>query len=394
MTLFQDVGTDPRDQAARLSDLLVAYGAIGSLACGERADLGRRVATIAASFAAFLEFDAALRAAIYYAAVLRSAGGLDNPALRKGADLSERYARLLRGDIPAEGARACARIAALPPLCADLVRWQAEAWDGTGNPDRLRWDGIPIGAQVVHAAAVYAMASDPDDGIAQIAAQSGRVLAPELVRSFTMWFHTTGGEPLVEEPPIERLDSSATSVQSLLDFIAAHLDEHDGVPGRCARIAAIADKLAVRMKLAESDRVALAIAARLYAAGGVAEHIPENERFDPLVRLAIGPRAENARRAAALFADIPSLRSAAGVVGARAEWYDGTGKPAGAAHQAIPLSARILAVAIACEELGYHLALQLRERRTTPLRRLADAAGTQFDPEVVRVATACLESGS
>ena len=38
-------------------------------------------------------------------------------------------------------------IGALPPETADMVRWQHEAWDGTGYPDTLRWTGIPRPAQ-------------------------------------------------------------------------------------------------------------------------------------------------------------------------------------------------------------------------------------------------------
>ncbi|HZY98439.1 MAG TPA: HD domain-containing phosphohydrolase, partial [Candidatus Baltobacteraceae bacterium] len=77
-----------------------------------------------------------------------------------------------------------------------------------------------------------------------------------------------------------------------------------------------------------------------------------------------------------LVAENPTLGGAAPVLRARSEWYDGTGKPDGLLHQAIPAAAGILAAAIAYDDLDHK-------------DRIDTASGTQFDPRAVR---AVLES--
>jgi putative two-component system response regulator len=80
----------------------------------------------------------------------------------------------------------------------------------------------------------------------------------------------------------------------------------------------------------------------------------------------------------------PYLAPAASIVGALRERVDGRGYPRGLRGPAIPLGARIVAVAEALDTLG----LGRQDGTTVPLDRinteLADAAASRFDPEVVR----------
>jgi len=82
---------------------------------------------------------------------------------------------------------------------------------------------------------------------------------------------------------------------------------------------------------------------------------------------------------------IPFLREAAEIVQAEHEFFDGTGYPRGLKGKEIPLGARILAVADALDVLTsdqrYCRALPMSHAREE-IRR---CAGSQFDPEVVKV---------
>jgi response regulator RpfG family c-di-GMP phosphodiesterase len=80
----------------------------------------------------------------------------------------------------------------------------------------------------------------------------------------------------------------------------------------------------------------------------------------------------------------PFLRPAAEIVLASQERFDGAGYPAGLRGPAIPLSARILAVADTYDALvsaRIHRDPMSRDDANVELVR---GAGSQFDPEIVR----------
>jgi HD-GYP domain-containing protein (c-di-GMP phosphodiesterase class II) len=74
-----------------------------------------------------------------------------------------------------------------------IARWHHESWDGTGYPDGLRGEEIPLCAAIVAVADGFdAMASDrpykkawpPRQAIVEIRAQKGRQYSPDVVEAF------------------------------------------------------------------------------------------------------------------------------------------------------------------------------------------------------------------
>ncbi|HEX9077812.1 MAG TPA: GAF domain-containing protein, partial [Anaerolineae bacterium] len=80
---------------------------------------------------------------------------------------------------------------------------------------------------------------------------------------------------------------------------------------------------------------------------------------------------------------IPRLMGAAGVVRHHHEHYDGSGYPDGLAGEAIPLGARILAVADAYGAIVDKRVYKQAQSHEGALAEIARHAGTQFDPLVV-----------
>lgn len=372
MTLFQDTGGDPRTSATRLADLLALYGAIGDAACGNPPGFALRKAAVAVSLARVAATGPEECDAMYFAAVLNAVGAIGNPAYRKGERLSERLVRMESWDTPAMGAGICEELTALPRATPDLVRWQAECWDGTGYPDQLRWHGIPQGAMVLAVADAFCRAADPEETLATVGMQSGRAFSPEVARAFTMWFHMSGGEADAVDAPIHALvNVTPETVTSLVDAIADRVDAHNGVEGRWRRIERLAQHAGKILGIEAAEAANLSIAVRFYGAGEIAEQELSEASFDPLARLGIDDRAAHAAAAAALLAGNPTFGSAAPVLRARSEWYDGTGKPDGLLHEAISAAAGVLAAAIAYDHLDHK-------------DRIDTASGTQFDPRAVR----------
>ncbi len=75
------------------------------------------------------------------------------------------------------------------------------------------------------------------------------------------------------------------------------------------------------------------------------------------------------------------------------ERYDGRGYPDGLAGDEIPLTARIVCVADAIDAMTTHRVYRRAQPISFALEELKRNAGTQFDPDVVKAATALIERG-
>lgn len=123
---------------------------------GERRGLSRRVADHARAIAQRLKLDEETVEQITQAALLHEIGKIGLP---------ERLIRTPYGNLTPEErasferypARGEAAITALEPLApaAALIRHHRERWDGSGYPDRLEGEAIPLGARILLAATEY-----------------------------------------------------------------------------------------------------------------------------------------------------------------------------------------------------------------------------------------------
>ena len=392
MSSGEGSGSSSASESAALGELLAFFGSVADYAAGDAADHGERVASLAVAIAKIEELPHEQTDALYFAARLRNAGALGNPALSKGEDLSDRARMMALWDVPADGARLCEQFAALPRAAADTIRWQAECWDGTGYPDQLRWSGIPRAAQILHIARAFAGAPDAEEALTFISANAGRMFAPEQTRSFVMWFHMGGGEIEAVPMPHAALASGRTSPSQVLDVLAGRIDAHNATPGRSERIAAIAGQL-LESSGADPEEVAqAALGAQVFAAGELRAAAMEYESFDPLSRLGVELRAHNASHAAHLLATCAPLKHLAPIVGARAEWFDGTGGPQALRSRDIPPAGHALALAIAYDALESAHSSRITEERSLPITLLETASGTQFDPTAVRVLAELLKT--
>jgi HD-GYP domain-containing protein (c-di-GMP phosphodiesterase class II) len=84
-----------------------------------------------------------------------------------------------------------------------------------------------------------------------------------------------------------------------------------------------------------------------------------------------------------LLERIPFLRDAIPVVYHHHERWDGTGYPLGLAGEAIPLAARIFAVADAFDAMTFDRTYSTAISMEAARERIREAVGTHFDPAVV-----------
>lgn len=184
---------------------------------------------------------------------------------------------------------------------------------------------------------------------------------------------------------VERL---AVSHRSLVDVLVRALEARDGDAGGLRRVAAVALAIGERLALAPAQREALELGALLHDIGEI--RTPEAVLQKP------GPLTPEERRLVEqhpvhgvdILEAVPLLTPALDVVTAHHERWDGGGYPGGLRQEAIPLVARIFAVADALDAMTH-------ARPHRPARPLAEAleavragAGQQFDPRVAEAALA------
>jgi putative nucleotidyltransferase with HDIG domain len=176
------------------------------------------------------------------------------------------------------------------------------------------------------------------------------------------------------------------SYDETLEALGGALDLKDSeTEGHCKRVMVFTLEIAKSMGIESSKLPQLARAAFLHDIGKMA--IPDRILRKP------GPLTADERTIMRTHCDIgykmliriPFLREAAEIVLAHQEYFDGTGYPRGLRGEAIPLGARIFAIADALDAMisdrPYRSALSVEHAREE-IRR---CAGTQFDPEIVEV---------
>jgi HD-GYP domain-containing protein (c-di-GMP phosphodiesterase class II) len=150
------------------------------------ADLARRVGRV-------LGLDAGALRDVEHAAVLHDIGkiGIPSELLRKRGPLSTGERDHMRSH-PEIGARILEPVERLRQL-APLVRFSHECWDGSGYPDGLAGERIPIGSRIVFVCdafdamttdRAYRLAMSPQDAIAELRRCAGTQFDPKVVAAF------------------------------------------------------------------------------------------------------------------------------------------------------------------------------------------------------------------
>jgi putative two-component system response regulator len=181
-----------------------------------------------------------------------------------------------------------------------------------------------------------------------------------------------------------------TLASALANAIEAR-DEH--LHGHCERLAALAVRLAGLLGLTADEIETVRLGAILHDVGKIG--IPDRVLLKP------GPLDDEERRVVETHPEIGDkllepldlLAGARPIVRHHHERWDGGGYPDGLAAQAIPLGARIVAVADAIEVMS---ARQLYRQPRIPseiVEELCASRAAQWDPEIVDFALELIESG-
>ncbi|HVA38473.1 MAG TPA: HD domain-containing phosphohydrolase [Candidatus Dormibacteraeota bacterium] len=412
MTLFKGSGGIPSRSAAGAATALThALAAVADLAEGHRLGHGRRIAWLALRLAPLCDLDAVQLPALYYAALLHDVGELWLPSEvfhRSGP--TQRSESIGLWEHPVIGADLAARLGALPPAVADIVRWHHEWWDGTGYPDQLQWSQIPPAAQLLRLADTFvsAAAERPnrhalpvEEVYQQVMAGAGREFGPRYARAFSLLFQTdptvaqlgSGKDDPSAELPASYPLTGATgeNVEALLLTIADAADaRHAVLGGHSRRTGQLAAQLAERLgwDAEEIDRArVLGYLHDIGMAGVPGSIIGKADRLTSLERTVMQRHVSHGFE---ILRHIPELEGYALPVRHHHERIDGSGYPDALTDQAITAPARLMAI---CDT--YDALTTGRPYRTTlgpedALARIERDAGFAFDPSMVHALASSL----
>ncbi|MDX6546219.1 MAG: hypothetical protein QOG02_1993, partial [Gaiellales bacterium] len=158
------------------------------------------------------------------------------------------------------------------------------------------------------------------------------------------------------------------------------------------QLAAMAVAIGEAMGLDEQDLRELRLVALVHDVGRSAIPAALLEKREPLTPVEWAVVQRHTLVGQRMIARMPYLAEAVAGAGAIREWWNGEGYPAGLSGTTIPLSARIVSVCAA------YSAIRSGPRGRTPLDHrhamgeIKRAAGSQFDPRVVRAMQAAVES--
>ncbi len=199
----------------------------------------------------------------------------------------------------------------------------------------------------------------------------------------------TAADFLDRAEAVESLERAYTEVVLSL---ARAMDAHDGVgPGHSAVVAHWAEAVARRMGCSPAQAREVRWAALLHNVGKVA--IPEEvlRKSGPLTpdEQALVQRYPVIGQQ--ILEAVPRLRGVARLVRHHRERWDGTGYPDGLRGEEIPLGSRIIAVVDAYNAMTDHRRYRVALGHPEAVAELQRHAGSQFDPQVVRVFVELLE---
>ncbi|MGE0488586.1 MAG: HD-GYP domain-containing protein [Vulcanimicrobiota bacterium] len=160
--------------------------------------------------------------------------------------------------------------------------------------------------------------------------------------------------------------------------------------GHARRVADYAADIARQLGLKEPQVARVATAGRMHDLGKIGIDESILAKREALSREELDLVRCHPEIGAQVAARLSLSREEAEFIRYHHEWYDGGGYPYGLRGQAIPLGARILAVAEAFDTMMTNTVYACQRTATDALEALREGRGTQFDPEVVDALTEAL----
>jgi putative nucleotidyltransferase with HDIG domain len=311
----------------------------------------------------------------------------------------------VRARVKLHPGRSQERVEQIPHLrsLAPLVRHHHEWWDGSGYPDGLAGDEIPLGAQIMRLADTVAALGQKrphrpplsTNAILEVIESGvGSEFGPEVAETF-LTLMRGGDVPLFEGDAFrhkimrasEYLLPSTVSPLSgdqLLVILSNLIDAKDPYTGgHSRRVASLAVAVAEQLGLKERTRDTLWAGGYLHDLGKLAVPLRVLTKQGRLNEEEFSFIRAHPTDGADILENIPSLQHL--TTGARYhhERWDGSGYPEGLSADRIPMIAQIMAVCDAYDAITSSRAYRVGRTHRDAIEEVKRCAGVHFGPGVV-----------
>jgi two-component system cell cycle response regulator len=179
------------------------------------------------------------------------------------------------------------------------------------------------------------------------------------------------------------------AVERIADALVRAVDLRDAYTGgHSESVADLAQRAGRRLGLGGMQLRLLGLAARLHDIGKLGVPDAILHKPGPLDELEWARMRDHSVLGAETLAGVPGLEPVAPLVRWHHERWDGRGYPDGLAGEDIPLASRIVCVCDAFHAMSAERPYRAALDADAALAELAEAAGVQFDPEVVEAVSA------
>ena len=365
-------------------------------------DHGPRVAVQAQSVGERLGMDEHDLAEVFFGAVLADVGmiGLVEDEWEFPVPVLSEAAR---AEVHLHPGRSAAAATSIPLLegVGTLIRHHHEWWDGSGYPEGVAGEDIPLGARVLRLADTVTALGEPrphrprrspEEVGETVASGANREFDPRLA---ALWLelYDTGQLPTVQstvyrkirERAVETLIFKGTPVEPdgglLLELLASLIDAKDPYTGgHSRRVARLAEAVAETMGLDEGEQEHARAAGYLHDLGKLAVPSRLLRKLDALDDSEHERIRRHARDGAELLGEIPVLEVFAPACRHHHKRWDGAGYPDGLAGEGIPRVARILAVVDAYDAMTSARAYRPGRSHEEALLEVREQSEAQFSP--------------
>ncbi len=363
---------------------------------------GPRTAILADHLAIGLGLERDDRARLVFAAILADVGmiGLAEEAWE---DPVPELPPEVRAAVERHSARSEEAVGQIPFLeeLAPIIRHHHEWWDGTGYPDALDGDEIPLLARILRVADTAAALAEQrphrppmeQEGIREVVtAGRGVEFDPRVAEAFL----DLGADPV---PPHDRVrfrqlvlqaadrllphEVPTFSQERLLGLFSAMVDAKDRyTAGHSRRVALLSRAVGETMGLPERTIETLWAGGHLHDVGKVTVPRRILGKVDPLSDAEFRSIRSHPRAGALLLEKIPPLSLLAPAARHHHERWDGGGYPEGLSGDRIPRVAQILAVCDAYDAITTSRAYRGARTHEQALEEVRTDAGAHFAPRV------------
>jgi response regulator RpfG family c-di-GMP phosphodiesterase len=178
-----------------------------------------------------------------------------------------------------------------------------------------------------------------------------------------------------------RLQENSLNVLRTMVNVLEQRDSYTA--GHSRRVTEIALAIAARLELPEPEVKTLRLAGLIHDVGKIGIEDTILRKPGRLTEEEFAAIRTHPERGVQIIEPLDFLRGALPIVRHHHEYFDGCGYPAGLAGDAIPLGARIVAVADTYDAITSSRAYRVARPQEAALAELSRCSGSQFDPELV-----------